>query len=96
MSKITNFIDSIIREYKKDNNYCYELSSNDLPKKTFRELVNFLYLNDEAFKEKIDDYVDTLIEERIEMIYAEDMYESGCVPVQDKVNGEISWRYRNV
>lgn len=41
---------------------------------------------------EISDYIQRLIDERIDRVYAEDMYRQGLTPQHDSQTGEVTWR----
>lgn len=67
------------------------------PEKLDNVLDNFLdvlFRNDEYTRDLILDRMQTLINERLPLRDCQSKYESGLVPAQDKINGEIFWTRR--
>ncbi len=91
---IKKYIDSMIRakacELKPNTGYT--LYTDDLYLHQQERALNFLVQKDPNTKSLLLDYLQKLIDERLDVVYAEDKRNEGYVPVMDKVNGEITWR----
>jgi hypothetical protein len=85
-------IDNLIREHKTVINNEYFCEVDDLSLTEVKDLVNILWNKDESFQSYIKDYIHDLLESRIGFVQSTDNYESGLVPIQDQINGEITWR----
>jgi|GEM_PF-3837706 hypothetical protein len=93
-SDIKHYIDGLIRTkaYEIKPNTGYTLYVDDLYKHQQDFALTFLLNNSETAKSLLLDYLQKLIDERLDRVYAEDKRNQGCIPVMDKVNGEITWR----
>jgi len=96
MKKIlSNYIEhSIIDEYADKNHFDgYSLHINDLPKNEIENFLSMLFDHDEVTKDLILDRMHELIDSQLPIKECKDKYEQGYVPVQDRNNGEIFWRF---
>lgn len=90
--KIKSFVDELIRE-NADKSFPYQLQlSCDLNEKQKDQLINEILKSDqESIKEVLLDYAQTLVDERIDLVEAEDRYDSGLRSRIDRINGETTW-----
>jgi hypothetical protein len=93
--QIKSYIDNqIIREYAYKSKQGYSLWSDDIEKNELENLVDFLFAHDEETQNFMHGRIQQLLNERLPLVEAEDAYDKGLVPVQDKKTGEVSWTKR--
>ncbi len=92
-NEIRKLIDNLIREHKTEINNEYFCEVDDLSLLELKDLINILWNKDDAFQDRIKDYIHDLLQSRIGWVQSSDNYEKGLKPIQDPVNGEILWRY---
>ncbi|HWY33431.1 MAG TPA: hypothetical protein VNX68_02220 [Nitrosopumilaceae archaeon] len=91
---IKSFIEKFIRDNaNKDNQFGYDLSTkHDLSIDAQNELIRGLIkLDKENLRQLILDHAQTLIDERILIVEAEDRYDSGLIAKIDPINGEVTF-----
>lgn len=91
---ITKRIDDFIRENKTLYNGNYWCESQQLSENELKNFVNSLMFFDDCFKEVVRDYLQELIDVRINIVQAEDNLDKGLIPRVDPINGEISYSMR--
>lgn len=69
----------------------YSLDVSDLPENELSNFLDMLFKHDYHTRDLILDRMQDMINERIPFVECQNKYDSGLIPVQDRINGEISW-----
>ena len=87
-----NYIDNIIiRDNAEKCSDYYALHVAKLSDNEKAHLLDRMFRYDSQTIEWINERMQELIDERIDIVFSQDQYDSGLVPVMDRINGEISW-----
>jgi hypothetical protein len=74
----------------------YSLDINDLPETEIQNFLDLLFKNDPILQEAIKDRMQDLINQRISFVELQARYDSGLMPIHDKVTGEVTWSKRGI
>jgi hypothetical protein len=90
---IRKYIDlNLIDEYAyKSLRNGYSLDVCDIPANEIAHFLDILFKHDFHTRDLILDRMQDLINDRIQMVECQAKYDSGLIPVQDQVNGEVNW-----
>ena len=90
--KLKSFIDnSIIREYAFKGRNGYSLDISDVDAHDQENFYDLLFSRDEVLRSMILDRMQTLINERIDLVEHEDAYTQGLKPIHDSQTGEVTY-----
>lgn len=89
-------IESLIHEYADKSSDGYSLDVSEISTHDQESLVDFLFEKDETFNEIALDYIQQLIDERIDLVYAKDQYDKDLLPIHDSQTGEVQWIFKGV
>ena len=87
-------IDQLIREYAYQSSDGYHMWPCDIhhaDANDYKDLINLLIEKDDITKEILADRIKDLIDERKDIVEAQDRYNSGLRPIHDQQTGEVMW-----
>ena len=91
--KVTSYIDNVlIFNYAGENN---AFDTSDIDKNDKAHFLDLLMEHDDTLREIVSDYMQNLIDERLEITKWEYLVSCGFTPRNDRVNGEVFWTQGN-
>jgi hypothetical protein len=88
---ITRYIDNLIREHATNTRDGLSLDVQEIDNNDQENLVDFLFANDPATREMLQDRIQELLESRLPFVESYDNYDNGFIPKHDNQTGEVCW-----